>query len=112
MEVTNKKIGELRRNRESWIRLGADAEDGVKWWYENQVKILDYDIEDAVKAEAKRRTRLALKHIEKKLAEVKELRDQVETFLDDEFLGWTERMNFETELEKVFDLRRLRFGDK
>ena len=110
MEITNKKIEGLRRRRESWVSGGAEAEDGAKWYYEHQVKIVDYDIEDAVKDEAKRRIRLSLKRIEKKLSEVAGLRQVVDMLLDEKVLGWTGYTEFSDELEKAFDLKKLRWG--
>lgn len=110
--VTNKKVEGLRRRRETWVKGGAEAEDGAKWYYEHQVRIIDYDIEDAVKAEAKRRVRLALKHIEKRLAEVDELRGLVNAVLYDDMLAYSERIEFVDELEKAFDFGRLVHGKR
>lgn len=110
MEVTNKKIEGLRRKRERWVR-GAEGQEGtVKLYYENQGRMIDYDIEDAVRVEVKRRTRKALRHIEKRLEEVKELRATVDGFLNEKVLGWSEWISFEEELEQGFDLKRLRWG--
>ena len=111
-EITNKKIEALRRRRDRWVKDIEGKEGNVKAYYEIHAKIIEYDIEDAVKYEAKRRVRLSLKRIKKRLAEVEELRGVVDELLDDKVLGWTEYVGFKDELEKVFDLRLLRFGEK
>jgi len=112
-EYSNKKIEGLRRKRERWAKQLETADEDTKWYYENQIALIDYDLEDAVKSEAKRRTRLALKHIERKLSEIDALRKQVgEVLSEDVPLDWTERMNFRDELEKTIDLAPLLYGGR
>ena len=109
---SNKKIEALRSKRKLWAERLEAVEEDLKWHYKLQVTIADYDIENAVKNEAKRQTRKALRHIEKKLTEIKDLREQVATVLfEDGVLDWTERMIFKDELDKVFDMHKVAYGE-
>ena len=103
-EYTSKKIEELKHRRRIYTKNLETVEENIKWWYDLQVKIIDGDLEDAVRAEAKRQTRKALRHIEKKLAEVDELRKQVTAVLyDNEILSYSAKIEFEDELGKRFE---------
>ena len=107
----NKKTRALKAKRERYVKGEMTAPEGAKWFYENQIAIIDMDIRDAGRAEAKRLTRLNLKRIEKKLGEIEELRKQVaNVLLDDDVLGYSEMRAFREEVEDNFNLSLLVYG--
>jgi hypothetical protein len=111
-KYSNQKLKVLRRKRETWKKGLESADKENKWFYDLQITVKNYEIEDAVKSEAKRKTRLALKKIKKKQAEIQDLREVVnEVLFQDGVLDFSERINFQEELGKTYD-RNVIYGGR
>ena len=104
-EYTSKKIEELRKKQSRYAKEAEGADHpNVKTYYQIEANLAGYDLEDAITSEAKRQARKALRHIEKKTAEIEELRKQVTAVLyDNEILSYSARIEFEDELGKRFE---------
>jgi len=107
MEYTNKKIETLKKSLE--YRKKMAEENPEISYYALSISVVEWDLKNAVKAEAKRKTRKAIRHIEKKMAEIKVLREEMKFVLlkNDSPLQEYEQWEFSKELEKNPDFHKI-----
>ena len=101
--MKNKKIQSLREKQIRYEKEFAEAtNENIKSYYELQIRVVKYDIEDAENSLKKRNIRKNVKRIFKMLNEIEELRENTHENLKDENMDWGIRRELENELKTKY----------